>query len=190
MLQKISPAQPLFLVLLRHGDLKSGLLENSTGSEISPGMRLAGEFNGARRQQGAGNTRVGKLLACGRGGRGIQCGLIILLLRCLNKGMVRQNAYINNCIPLLPSYVRYRTDWTSADHIVTFPGGRGVKISWACSAGWCRFPDTYGRECRKLTLPRSIADTATIWELAGLSWVMPWESLKRYSLLKLSTVQK
>jgi hypothetical protein len=79
----------------------------------------------------------------------------------------------------------------SADHTVTFPGGRGrLKISWVCSAGCCRFLDTYGRECCKLILPRSIADKATIWELAGLSWVMPWESLKRYSLLKLSTVQK
>jgi hypothetical protein len=31
MLQKISPAQPLFLVLLRHGDLKSGLFREFYG---------------------------------------------------------------------------------------------------------------------------------------------------------------
>jgi hypothetical protein len=31
MLQKISPAQPLFLVLLRHGDLKSGLFREFDG---------------------------------------------------------------------------------------------------------------------------------------------------------------
>jgi hypothetical protein len=47
MLQKISPAQPLFLVLLRHGDLKSGLFREFYGFENLPGMRLAGKFNGA-----------------------------------------------------------------------------------------------------------------------------------------------
>src|SRR5882724_12843169 len=75
-------------------------------------------------------------------------------------------------------------------HCYSSRGPRSRKISWACSAGCCRFLDTYGRGCCKLTLPRSIADKATIWELAGLSWVMPWESLKGFSLLKISTVQK
>lgn len=131
-----------------------------------------------------------KLLACGRGGRGIQCGLIILLLRSLNKGMDGAGEHIINCIPL-SSFVCPISD--RLDHCGSryFPREReGLKTSSALSAGCCRFLDTYGRECCKLTLPRSIADKATIWELAGLSWVMPWESLKRYSLLKTSTVQK
>src|SRR5260221_11423284 len=73
--------------------------------------------------------------------------------------------------------------------LLLFPGAEGEKISWACSAGWCRFPDTYGRDCRKLTLPRNIADTATIWELAGFRGVVAWNSRKRNSPLRLYRVQ-
>lgn len=120
-----------------------------------------------------------KLLACGRGGRGIQCGLIILLLRCLNK----RDGAAARIIQLYPSFamirpISYRLG--SLRLTLLFLGDEGLKTSSALSAGCCRVPDTYGRECHKLILPRSIADTATIWELAGWGWAMPWELLIRY----------
>src|SRR5882724_9996746 len=127
MLQKISPAQPLFLVLLRHGDLKSGLFREFYGFENLPRDEAGREIQWCMKTTERLEIPAWeKLLACGRGGRGIQCGLIILLLRCLNKDMDGAGERIINCIPLSSSYVRYRTDWISAEYIVTLHGGRGV----------------------------------------------------------------
>ncbi len=69
-----------------------------------------------------------KLLACGRGGRGIQCGLIILLLRCLNK----RDGAAARIIQLYPPFamicpISYRLG--SLRLTLLFPRGRGLKLA-------------------------------------------------------------
>jgi hypothetical protein len=92
MLLEISPAQPRFLVLLRHGDLKSGLLENSTGSEICPGFRLPGNSIMDEDNRMLEIPAWEKRLPADAEAGEFQCRSIILLLRGVNKVMMEQNA--------------------------------------------------------------------------------------------------
>jgi hypothetical protein len=92
MLLEISPAQPRFLVLLRHGDLKSGLLENSAGSEISPGFRLPGNSIMDEDNRMLKIPAWEKRLPADAEAGEFQCRSIILLLHSLNQLLAQHTA--------------------------------------------------------------------------------------------------